>query len=535
MLETRSSGVLLHPTSLPSAFGCGDFGPSAYQFVDFLEEAGQSFWQVLPFGPTSFGDSPYQSFSAFAGNPLFISPELLLQADLLTQEECRENQCGYTSSVNYELALCTKEKLFQTAFERFQNKTKKEKQDFQRFCKDKEAWLTDYCLFVCIKQFLMKERETVLSSPELQQFETSVKDHLEENVIKDYFYGAVWNSWPEELKKRRPNTLLLWTKKLSKEIEYQQFLQYLFFRQWEALKQYANQKGIQIIGDIPIFVAFDSADCWTAQEEFAFDGQGIPEAVAGVPPDYFSPTGQLWGNPLYDWDRQAKTGYAFWTARLKNMSAMFDRIRIDHFRGFDSYWAIPYGEKDATGGKWMPGPGEAVFLKIQKELGELQIIAEDLGIITDGVRRLRDKLGFPGMRVLQFAFDGNPQNDHLPYNYDKNTVVYTGTHDNDTTCGWYKKASAAEQDQFRRYLNSDGSRPSWDLIRLAASSTANLAIYPMQDILSLGSDARMNTPSTPSGNWHFQLQDIDFSTAAELKYITSLFGRLPKNEKDKND
>lgn len=532
----RSSGILLHPTSLPGKFGIGDLGSYAYYFVDFLENAKQTLWQILPLGPTSFGDSPYQSFSTFAGNPLLISPELLIKEELL--DSSIESKIPFFSEmqIDYGEVILYKNSLFKKAYQTFKKKItslggKELSNQFKDFCEKNEFWLEDYSLFVSLKDYFIEKRKSAGETKEWKAFEELTKDTLSENLQKDYYYGAVWSTWPAEIAARKPSAIKSWKTKLSDSIQYYKFLQFYFSRQWLELKKYANDAGISLIGDIPIFVAYDSADVWANPKNFYLDTDGFPTIVAGVPPDYFSATGQLWGNPLYNWAQHEKEGYKWWIARIKNVLHMVDIIRIDHFRGFESYWAVPFGDKDATGGEWKQGPNSALFLAIEKELGELPIIAEDLGIITEEVKQLRDTLGFPGMKVLQFAFDDSENNEYLPHNYDKNAVVYTGTHDNDTTVGWYEKASTAEQDKFRRYMNVDAARPSWDFIRLAMSSTAVFSIFPLQDVLCLNGDFRMNMPSTASGNWQFRFKSdmLTQEHAKELAYLTNLFARKTKN------
>ena len=524
----RSSGILLHPTSLPGEFGIGDLGANAYRFLDFLSKAGQQLWQVLPLGPTSFGDSPYQSFSAFAGNPMLISPGLLCRKGYLTQEELEEVPVLPNYKTDYSSASRLKEKLLHVAFKRFmQTADENEQAAFKKFKRSNANWLSDYSLFVALKEHLIAKRREEGYSNEWKAFREQKKD-LDENICLDYYFGAVWSTWPGELISRQPEAMINWKELLKNEIAYQDFLQFTFFEQWKALKGYANEKGIQIIGDIPIFVAYDSADAWACPRNYFMDEQGFPTVVAGVPPDYFSETGQFWGNPLYDWVYHEKTGYRWWIDRISATLRMVDILRIDHFRAFESYWEIPASDKDATGGKWKKGPGEKLFTAIRNALGELPIIAEDLGIITPEVTKLRKSLGFPGMKVLQFAFADGSENAYLPHNYEQNAVVYTGTHDNDTTLGWYRQATEYEKDHLRRYLNIDGQNISWDFIRLAVSSAAQVAIFPFQDVLGLGSEARMNTPSTPSGNWQFRFtwNQLPHDAAGGLYYLNQLFNRL---------
>lgn len=505
-LTQRRAGVLLHPSSLPSKYGIGDFGKGAYDFIDFLEKAGQTIWQVLPFGPTGFGDSPYQSFSAFAGQPLFISLDDLVVEGLLTKEDLVYVPAFSDDRVDYGYVQYYKNPLFKKAYSNFlKAKTKKTDaispalfRDFDKFCKANTDWLEDYTLFMS---------------------------------VKDSQGGISFMEWPDELRRPTPEKKAALKEDLAVEMGYYAFLQFLFFRQWAVLKTYANLKGIQIVGDIPIFVSTDSADVWANPELFQLDSDGYPTVVAGVPPDYFSETGQLWGNPLYDWDYHKSTGYSWWIKRIKNQLSVFDYIRIDHFRGFEAYWAVPYGDETAIGGKWCPGPGADFFNALQGALGEeLPIWAEDLGVITEGVEALRDGFHLPGMKVLQFAFGNLEDNDLYPYRFTTdNCICYTGTHDNDTTKGWYDALSDEHQDKIRVYMNTSGDTIHWDMIRTALGSIAKYAIYPMQDLLGFGSECRMNTPSVPAGNWQFRVRPEHFNDglAGYLKKLTGIFGRLP--------
>ena len=446
----RRSGVLLPVTSLPSRFGIGTFSKEAYAFVDFLKEAGQKLWQILPLGPTGYGDSPYQAFSTFAGNPYLIDLEELIENGWLTEEECENTDWGGSKSyVDYE-------KMYQGRFpllrKAYHNSHIAENAEFIAFCEENDWWLSDYALFM---------------------------------AIKDSQGGASFLEWDAPLKLREPEAIRRCRHELSDEICFWQFLQYLFAKQWQALKAYANGKGISIIGDIPIYVALDSADVWANRELFQLEKDGYPTVVAGVPPDYFSATGQLWGNPLYDWDYHKKTHYDWWMRRIKGQLNMVDYIRVDHFRGFEQYYAIPYGEETAMHGKWKKGPNEDLFLRMQEVFGkDLPIWAEDLGIITPRVEKLRDDFNLPGMKVLQFAFGDPKDNDILPHRFTtENCICYTGTHDNDTTMGWYQTLKPALQDRVRRYLNTDGNIIHYDMIRAAMGSIARYAIYPIQDLL----------------------------------------------------
>ena len=528
----RRSGILLHPTSFPNAYGIGDLGKSAYDFINFLKTAGQTLWQTLPLGPTGYGDSPYQSFSAFAGNPLLISPDILMEKGYLSTEDIHSLSSSATEKVDYGTLIPQKMAVLQkaaTAF--FADKASLSYQKFTAFCLEESFWLEDYALFVALKSFFIESRKSQGFSPQWENFCKSTP-FLSESLQKDYYFGAVWSTWPKELASRNKNALRQWRLLLQDEILFQYFLQFEFRNQWFDLKKYANKNNIQIIGDIPIFVAYDSADTWANQEIFYLDKNGYPSVVAGVPPDYFSQTGQLWGNPLYRWDVLSKNNYHWWISRIKSALRLSDIIRIDHFRGFESYWATPFGEDTAIHGTWEKASGKEFFLALKKQLGDLPIIAEDLGIITEEVTKLRQDLSFPGMKVLQFAFGTSFNQDYLPHMCESSSVIYTGTHDNDTTKGWYQSATPQEQDHFRRYMNVSGENASWDMIRLASSSPCMYAIFPLQDVLSLGSEARMNTPGTPWGNWQFRYQKEQLTPqlAQSLLYITQLFGRVPDED-----
>lgn len=496
MFEKRASGVLVHPTSFPSRYGMGDLGAGAYAFVDFMKNARQKLWQVLPLGPTGFGDSPYQSFSSFAGNHYLISPdELRIQGwlsdtDLLNIPESNPRRIDYGSVIGYKM------KLFKKAFETFKDKaTSQHKAKMTKFCTQNKEWLEDYALFT---------------------------------ALKDHFGGKPWHMWPSNLALRDAKAIEEMRVKLADSVDFCKFLQYEFFRQWGAIKKYANDVGIKIIGDIPIFVAHDSSDVWASPELYHLDKKGQPTSVAGVPPDYFSETGQLWGNPLYNWDVHKNTDFDWWTKRVKAMLSMMDIIRIDHFRGFEAYWSVPFGEETAINGKWVKGPGKALFTALKSKLGDLPIIAEDLGEITEKVDKLRTGAGLPGMRVLQFAFTPGANSNYLPHNYcDNLTVVYSGTHDNNTTVGWYHDAPESERDYLRRYLNVSGNDVAWDLIRLSFSSNAVFAIVPLQDIMSLPAADRMNLPGDSQGWWKFRYTpDMLHNDYAErLAYLAGLFHR----------
>ena len=498
----RSSGILLHPTSMPGSFGIGDLGEDAYKFVDVLAACQQQLWQICPLGPTGYGDSPYQCFSAFAGNPLLINLELLVKQGFLSQEDLKVPGKFDAHSVDYGPVIECKTALLKKAYHTYVTAaTAEQRQGYEKFCQAEKSWLEDYALFM---------------------------------ALKEHHNGAVWNTWEKDLLKRRPAVLESWKQQLEPAIGYQQFIQYCFFTQWRALKAYANEKGIKIIGDVPIFVAYDSADAWSHPDLFFFDEEGQPTYVAGVPPDYFSPTGQLWGNPLYRWDVMKKRKYAWWIARIAKTLESVDIIRLDHFRGFAKYWRVPAGETTAIKGTWEPGPGRSLFLAVEKALGKLPIIAEDLGVITPDVVKLREAFEFPGMKILQFAFDSKEDNDYLPHTYEKNCVVYTGTHDNDTTRGWYEKCLPEDADMVRKYLQTDGWDICWDFIHAAWASVADIAVAPFQDILCLGSDARMNTPATSGQNWkwRFTWEMVPQHALDRLAMFTQVYGRAAADSQD---
>ena len=500
-LHRRRCGILCHPTSLPSPFGIGDLGNDAYRLIDFLYSAGQSVWQVLPLGPTGYGDSPYQPFSAFAGNPLLIDLRQLVDDGLLAERDLALPDPFSDEHVRYGEVIAFKDLVLRNAYKQLGEASEAFAREFEAFGQAQAHWLDDYCLFMALKQ---------------------------------HHRWASWTEWPEEIAQRQPEALAHWRDALGDEISYQRLLQFLFERQWQRLHAYANESGVDIIGDLPIFVGHDSADVWANQELFYLDEQGQCTVVAGVPPDYFSPTGQRWGNPLYRWDLMADNGYAWWIERLRRVLAHVDLVRIDHFRGFCAYWEVAADEPTAINGRWVPGPGRAFFDAVCAALGELPILAEDLGLITKDVTALREELGLPGMTVLQFAFGGPSTNPHLPYNHERNSVVYTGTHDNDTTVGWYGDLGELERHHLHVYTGSDGSDVHWHLIRMAMSSVSDLAIYPLQDALGLGSPARMNYPGRAQNNWTWRytpdaLQPELGETLAELARAT---GRHPVTDDD---
>lgn len=519
----RKCGILLHPISLPSKYGIGDMGEESYKFADFLEKSGCTLWQVLPFGHTGFGDSPYQSFSTFACNPLMISPDKLYEEGLITESELKEYPVTSGEKIDYGTVTKAKNRLFELAASRFNFKSRK----YTAWYKKNAFWLDDYALFLAAKNYFIKERDGKLPGEDFKAFSAS-EPSLSEDMAKDCYYGGSWNSFPEGLRDRDPKEIKKYTSLLKKEINVYKFTQYEFYIQWTALKEYANEKGIKIIGDIPIFVALDSSDTWSNRELFDINTKGWPNTVAGVPPDYFSVKGQLWGNPLYNWKKMKEDGYDWWTKRLSALAPLADIVRIDHFRGFDSYYSIPFSHTDATKGKWKKGPGAQFFNTVLSKTNT-EIIAEDLGDITDSVIKLRDKLGFPGMKILQFAFGSDSANSYLPFNYTSdNFTVYTGTHDNDTTVGWYNSTDEKTKDRFRRTLNSSGEDVAWDLIRYAISSSAKYAVIPLQDVLRLDARARMNTPGTSSGNWQFRFKEgaLTDKLAEDLLYLNRLFNRV---------
>jgi 4-alpha-glucanotransferase len=492
----RTSGVLLHPTSLPSRFGIGDLGEEAYRFVDFLAASGQQIWQILPLGPTGYGDSPYQCFSAMAGNPLLISLESLQGEGLLTAEDLA-NPPDFPLPVDFGWVIHIKLPLLRKAADRFFSQSSPDNSAFEAFCKSAD-WLADYALFMALK------------------------------VAHD---GANWTTWATEIAQRKPDAIAQKTQELAAEINYHKFLQFQFFQQWAKLKQYTNAKSIQILGDLPIYVAHDSAEVWAHPEYFHLDEEtGEPALMAGVPPDYFSATGQLWGNPIYNWERLQQETFGWWMQRFRVMLDCVDLIRIDHFRGFQAYWAVPLGEETAVNGEWMDAPGTELFLQLKEELGSLPIVAEDLGFITPEVEALRDQFGFPGMKILQFAFDSGADNPYLPFCYSANTVVYTGTHDNNTTVGWFTERSPDQQHNVTRYLDNPQSEIHWALIRLALSAVSNQAITPLQDILGLGTHCRMNSPGQAESNWGWRYEPGALTTelSDRLRHLTQIYGRLPK-------
>lgn len=499
MITERTSGILAHPTSFPGPFGIGDLGKAAYQFVDWLVDAGQRLWQVLPLGPTGYGDSPYQCFSAFAGNPMLIDLLDLVERGYLTLDDLAV-PIFPAERVDFGRIIPWKNDLLTQAFARFQ--AAPAPAAFTSFVSEQGWWLDDFALFM---------------------------------TLKDEHGGKSWVEWPAKYRDRQEDALAQVRRRLASSIQSHYFRQWLFFEQWLALKAYANDKRIRIIGDIPIYVAMDSADAWSQRSLFLFDAKARPTGVAGVPPDYFSPTGQLWGNPLYDWEKMAASDYAWWIGRFRANLRLYDFIRIDHFRGFYNYWEVPGGALTAEKGRWADGPRQHFFDTVLAQLGELPLIAEDLGERHPGIFALRDHYNFPGMKILQFAWSTDGRDPFLPQNYDKNCIVYTGTHDNDTTIGWYAQAPEVERDYLRRYLRVDGSDVAWDLIRLAMMSPATVAIIPLQDCMGLGSECRMNMPGAASGNWTWRYlpHQLTKGIQAGLAELCRLYGRdevLPETE-----
>lgn len=502
----RSAGILLHPTSLPGKYGIGDLGHDAYKFLDFMESAGQTLWQVFPLGPTGYGDSPYQCFSAFAGNPLLISPDLLIEDDLLKKADLEDHGDFNPKNIDYGEVINWKKEVLKKAYKNFIEKKHYFNSDFDAFCDSNNEWLDDYSLFM---------------------------------AAKDHHGGKVWAEWEDEIAFRKGDAVERWREKLSEDIEYHKFVQFIFNKQWKTVERYAHSKGIKIIGDLPIFIAYDSSDLWANRGQFTVNDDGTLDTVAGVPPDYFSETGQLWGNPLYKWDVMEKDNFDWWTKRFSKLFELVDIVRVDHFRGFEAYYSIPGDAETAMNGEWIKAPGEKLFKVIREKLGGLPIIAEDLGIITKEVEELRDTFNFPGIKILQFAFGEGNEAKFLPHNHVKNCVVHTGSHDNDTTRGFFEKEKEKESGIYewtQEYLNYYGDDMCFAAIKAAYSSVADIVVIPMQDILNLGTEARMNFPSKLGGNWTWRLtwDQINDDLVQTYKRMTEMYERPPV-EKDDNE
>jgi 4-alpha-glucanotransferase len=503
-MKERESGILLHITSLPSPYGIGDFGPEAYKFVNFLTETNQSLWQILPLNPTdpALGNSPYSSYSAFAGNPILISPDLLVEEGLLLKSEVEDHPSFPREKVDYEAVTEYKRKILHLTYEKSENRIGKE-EEFEDFCTENSFWLEDYTLFV---------------------------------ALKEQFKGIMWGQWPEDLRDRREDAIKEWKTRLADKIQREKFFQYLFFKQWFSLKNYCRSKNVRIIGDLPIYVSYDSADVWANPQLFKLDEEKKPAFVAGVPPDYFSETGQLWGNPVYRWDVLRETRYAWWIKRIEHNLKLFDQIRLDHFRGFVAYWEVPASEKTAVKGQWVEVSVKDFFSTLSRRFVNLPIIAEDLGVITPEVIEVMELFGFPGMKVLVFAFGEDlPTSVHAPHNYVKNCVVYTGTHDNNTAKGWFQNESTQEdRERFCKYIGREVPEEEvhWEFVRLALMSVAKIAIIPLQDILGLGEEARMNLPATSRGNWMWRFLPEQLTPAIKRKLLemTRIYGRAQHSE-----
>lgn len=505
----RTCGILLHPTSLPSPFGIGDFGKEAFRFADQLKVSGQGLWQMLPLGPASVGDSPYQSFSAFAGNPLLISPELLVREGYLNSDDLSDAPRFPQERVDYESVRQWKIPLLTTAYRKFRDRASKDqRRQFQAFCSEHEAWLEDYALFMALRQ--------------------------------QFGFDQSWTAWDRNLVKRDATALKQWRRKLKDEIKCEKFQQFEFYRQWDALRKYSNECGILIMGDIPIYVSHESADVWAHPEQFCLDEDGGPTEISGVPPDYFSETGQLWGNPIYRWSEMERSGFQWWIERLRGIFRLFDLVRLDHFRGFEAYWSVPATEETAVNGRWIKAPGAKLFRTAREKLGELRVVAENLGDISPEVEQMRRQFGFPGMAVLQFGFGADPQAATFrPHNFERELFAYTGTHDNDTVMGWWNSEGGdstrtaedvrKEKAIAQRYLGPGDEPINWKLIRVLLGSIARLAIVPMQDVLGLGSESRMNMPGVARGNWGWRMRDEAFTREYQerLRGLAEIYERVP--------
>jgi 4-alpha-glucanotransferase len=488
----RSSGILLHPTSLPGKYGIGSLGLHAHNFVKYLAQAGQKLWQVLPMGHTGYGDSPYQCFSIFAGNPILIDLEALQANNLLSAKDLETDLTFPDDRVDYGMVINFKREMLHKAYDKFL--TMNTPDAYTTFVKQNDSWLQDYALFI---------------------------------AIKEHFGGQPWWDWTDDFRLKNKTVIKAFVEKHQKQINFHKFVQYWFYKQWNEVKVHANQKGISIVGDIPLYVAHDSADVWSNNKVFQFDEKLRPLKVAGVPPDYFSRTGQLWGNPLYDWDYMQKDGFKWWIERIKSTTDLYDIVRIDHFRGFEAYWAVPFTDDTAMNGTWEIAPGQELFETVKKELGDLPIIAEDLGIITPEVEALRDNFDFPGMKILQFAFHSDDGSGYLPHNYTRNFVVYTGTHDNDTLRGWFDSLEPHIRRKVLDFVDATEKNVTDKMIRLAWSSVAKMAIIPLQDLMDIGSKGRMNVPGTPGGNWQWRFVEgqLTHKKAEWLNHITRMYNR----------
>lgn len=519
----RECGILLPVASLPSPYGIGAFSKEAYEWADALKRAGQGYWQVLPFGPTGYGDSPYQSFSAFAGNPYFIDLEQLIAEGLLTKEECDQADFGPSRRyISYDRIYYERFPLLRKAYERWKRNMAVDEGE--------ENGKAEYTDRIQAAVHRLSEERLIRET----------REYCFYMALKDHFQSKSWYLWESDIRLRKPEAMESYRRLLSDDIGFYEFQQIKFEEQWERLKGYANSQGIRLVGDIPIYVAFDGADSWAHPELFQFDEKNEPMAVAGCPPDAFAATGQLWGNPLYNWEYHRETGYDWWMKRMAYSFKLYDQVRVDHFRGFDAYYSIPYGDPTAEFGHWEPGPGIEIFRRMQEVFGKkLPIIAEDLGFLTPSVRKLLTDTGFPGMKVLEFAFNSKEESDYLPYNYNSNCVVYTGTHDNDTLVGWYKHMEIEDKEFSMAYLGSEDTplaKIHWDFIRLALSSVARLAVIPVQDYLGLGSEARVNEPSTLGKNWRWRMlhDELDGHTIRKCRRLAKIYGRLREEAEKEN-
>jgi len=495
MKKKRCSGLLMHISSLPGKYGIGTFGKEAYTFVDFLKNSSQKIWQILPLGHTGYGDSPYQCYSAFAGNPLFVDVDMLLEKGYIINEDFPLDVSFSETTFDTCKTMAFVMPLIQKACFNFHNyESACKKEEYNQFCEKNAYWLNDFALFVALKK---------------------------------YFEDKPWYLWPDDIKLRSQEALEYYGNMLKEDIVLYKTIQYFFYEQWLLLKAYANNNGVKIFGDIPLYVAHDSSDAWANAELFCFDADRNPVAVAGVPPDYFSETGQLWGNPLYNWEKHKETGFTWWLSRIEANFLLYDILRIDHFRGLAAYWSVPYGEETAIKGTWINAPGHELFEHIYNKFGDIPIIAEDLGVMTPEVEQLRDSFKLPGMKILQFAFDSSEENEFLPHNFINNCVVYTGTHDNDTTVGWYQSATDEDKESIHAYFNFKPEKVHWELMRLAWASVAFMAIAPVQDLLGLPTDCRMNLPGKPTGYWQWRVKagDLNGDLAEKLKKMTLIYER----------